>query len=224
MARLWCCESAEAAEHAALYGAMADWLWQQIRYPIATRTPMRNALITFGSTLLAVVVALFGFQAWQQREARIEREAVEKQQREAVARSEELATKLANEERAIAAVRGDVVAASGARVAVAEYYMSQGRMPATNAEAGLPEPTRYRGASLRSLSIGEGGRIVLTFDAATGHEGGTIEIIPDLAGIEAMGMQWHCTTRDYPWIVRALPSCEYAGSRTITTPATTGKP
>ncbi|MBN8482842.1 MAG: pilin [Xanthomonadales bacterium] len=169
---------------------------------------MRHALITFGASLLGAAIALFGWGAWQQREARLEREATEKLEREAKARGDALAATLAAEQRAIEAVRGDVVAASAARVAVAEYYMSNLRTPATNAEAGLPESAKYRGASLRSLSVGEGGRLVLTFDAVSGRDGGTIEFVPDLGGVEAMGMQWHCTTRDYPWIARALPSCE----------------
>lgn len=182
-------------------------------------TAMRNALITFGSTLLAVAIGLFAWGAWQQREARLEREAEEKLQREAMARGDALALKLAAEQRAIEAIRSDIVAASAARVAVAEYYLSNLRMPATNAEAGLPEPEKYRGASLRSLSIGEGGRLVLTFDETSGRDGGTIEIAPDLAGIEAMGMQWHCTTKDYAWIVRALPSCEYIEGSTAAPPS-----
>ncbi len=183
---------------------------------------MRHALITFGASLLGVAVALFAWGAWQQREARLEREAVEKLQREAMARGDELAARLAAEERAIAAVRGDIVAASAARVAVAEYYMSNLRMPASNAEAGLPEPAQYRGGSLRSLVIGEGGRIVMSFDATSGKDGGTIELVPDLAGIEAMGMQWRCTTKDYAWIVRALPSCEFIEGQGTTAASVTG--
>ncbi len=170
---------------------------------------MRHGLITFGITLLAVVVALFGFQAWQQRAQDRERETVERTQREAELRGRALQERLAVEQRAIEAIRSDVVAIASAKVAITEHYMSLGRMPLTNAEAGLPAPDKYRGHSLLSLSIGDGGRIVLAFDALSGRDGGIIEFIPDLGGTEAMGVQWHCATGDFPQIVRALPSCEY---------------
>ena len=172
---------------------------------------MRNALITFFASALGVIVVLFGYQAWQQREAELERDAVERTQREAVLRGQSLQDQVAAEQRAIEAIRNDIVAISSVKVAITEHYMSIGRMPLTNAEAGLPEPAEYRGRSLRSLSIGDDGRIVLEFDGLWGHDGGIIEFVPDLGGTEAMGVQWHCATSDYPQIMRALPSCDYAG-------------
>lgn len=174
---------------------------------------MRNAVITFVAAALGVVVALFGHEYWwKQRESRLEREAEVLAQRDAVARGESMANRLAAEERAIAAMQGDVIAASSARTAVAESYYNHGRMPTANAAAGLHEPDEYRGRSLRSLTVGEGGRIVLVFDAGSGREGGTIEFVPDLAEVEATGFQWNCVTRDYPWIARLLPLCEYLGT------------
>ncbi len=107
------------------------------------------------------------------------------------------------------AIANDVSAVSGARMAIAEFYMSSGRMPATNAEAGLPAAETYKGQSLVSMKIVEGGTMLLTFDAASGVDRGTIEWQPDLTGIESMGMQWHCQTHDYAQIVRALPNCAY---------------
>ncbi len=174
---------------------------------------MRTALITFLASALGVVVVLSGYEFfWKQREARLEREAEIQAQRDAVARGDAMAARLMAEERAIAAMHGDIVVASSARVAVAEAYFNTARMPVTNAGAGLPEPAEYRGRSLRSLSVGADGRLVLVFDAQSGHEGGTIEFIPELGGPEAMGMQWRCETRDYSWIRRVLPTCEYLGA------------
>ena len=120
-----------------------------------------------------------------------------------------------DEERALSAIANDFTAVSGARLAISEFYMSNGRMPATNAEAGLPAPETYKGQSLMSLKVSDSGAILLTFDADSGVEGGTIEWLPDLTGIESMGLQWHCQTHDYPQIVRALPSCAYVAAGQI---------
>lgn len=170
---------------------------------------MRNALITFIAAALGVIVSMFGYQAWQRHEAELEKSANEQAEQQALKQGIALDQQIAAEQRAIEAIRNDVVAISGAKLSIAEFYMSTGRMPVKNAEAGLPEPEKYRGRSLHTLSLGDDGRIVLEFDALSGHDGGVIELVPDLAGIEAMGMQWRCTTRDFPQIVRALPACSY---------------
>ncbi len=184
----------------------------------------RNALIAFAASLSAVVVTLFGWQAWLQHQSRLEREVAESAQRVALTRGNGLVDQLVAEERAIETVRGDLVAASMARTAVAEVYPASGRMPASNAAAGLPDPVHYRGGSMYSLSVGEGGRIVMSFDATSGKEGGTIELLPDLAGVEAMGVEWHCTTADYAWIGRALPSCEFIAEQATGAPLESESP
>ena len=170
---------------------------------------MRHALITFLASALGVVAVLVGHGAWQRHAAERDRAAIERAHAQAEQRGRELERQVAAEQRAIEAIRSDVVATAAAKVAVAEFYLSTGRMPQTNAEAGLPASTEYRGRSLRSLSIGNDGRIVLEFDALSGRDGGVIELVPDLGGAEAMGVQWHCTTGHYPQIVRALPSCTH---------------
>jgi hypothetical protein len=186
---------------------------------------MRNALITFATTIAGVLVALLAWHAWERREADMERAADERVREEAEQRGRSLEERVVAEQRAIEAIRSDVVAIAAAKVAITESYHTMGRMPLDNAAAGLPEPAAYRGRSLRSLSIGSGGRIVLEFDALSGKDGGVIDFVPDLAGIEAMGVQWRCTTRDYAWIARALPSCEYdAPPAASAVPATTETP
>ena len=112
-------------------------------------------------------------------------------------------------DRASLLMRQDLAAAAAMRVAVAEYYASMGKMPATNAEAGLPAPDQYRGKSLRSATLLPGGRIELAFDAQSGIDGGRVLLVPDLAHANAMGIQWRCETPDYPLIQRAVPLCDY---------------
>lgn len=170
---------------------------------------MRQAIITFIATFLGAVIALFVYRYYERHEAEQERGEALLQHQETVRSGAQLDDMVIAQERAVEAIRSDVVAAAMARTALVEFYLSTGRMPSSNAEAGLPEPSKYRGRSLRSLTLGEAGHIMLEFDALSGRDGGIIEFVPDLGGTEAMGVQWHCTTRDFPQIVRALPSCDY---------------
>ncbi len=106
-------------------------------------------------------------------------------------------------------IREDLVVAAAMRVAIAEYYTTTAKMPATNSEAGLPAPDQYRGKSLKSATVLAGGHIELVFDAQSGVEGGRVLLAPDTTHEDAMGIQWSCETRDYPLIKRVSPTCEY---------------
>lgn len=170
---------------------------------------MRHGLITFFAALAGVLVALFSFHLYQRFAADRERAAIDAEQQARIKQGRQLVERSIADERAVAAIRNDVAAAAMARLAIAEYYMSNGRMPASNAEAGLPAPETYRGHALRSMTVAGDGSMVLEFDAASGVDGGRIEWQPDLAGIESMGMQWRCSTHDFPQIARALPDCAY---------------
>lgn len=170
---------------------------------------MRHGLITFFAALSGVLVALFSFHLYEKFAADRERAAESAEQQARIEQGRQLVERTIADERAVAAIRNDISAASMARVAITEYYMTNGRMPASNAEAGLPAPDTYKGQALRSMTVAEDGSMVLEFDAGSGVEGGRIEWRPDLAGIESMGIQWHCSTRDYAQIARALPGCEY---------------
>lgn len=178
---------------------------------------MRHALITILASFVGVMAALFAFYSWRDAEDARTRAAAETEQQARLEQGRQLRERTLGEERAMLAIVNDVAAVSGVRVAIADVYLSSGRMPASNADAGLPEPPTYKGQSLVSLQVVEGGTILLTFDANSGVEGGVIEWQPDLGGIESMGMQWQCLTHDYPLIVRALPTCTYAPAGQVET-------
>ncbi len=122
---------------------------------------------------------------------------------------------------------GDLQAVSGMRTAVAEYYQAMGKLPANQAELGLPAPERYRGKSLKSATVLADGSIDLVFDAASGVEGGRIRLIADLSHADAMGIQWRCETADYPQIKRAISTCDYvaptAGKSQLAAPPVSGE-
>lgn len=110
---------------------------------------------------------------------------------------------------ALLRLQEDFLAVQSVRLAVAETYVSLGRMPVDNAAAGLHEPERYRGHTLRSARVKADGSILLVFDAASGVDGGRILLIPDLSSVETMGLHWRCSTPSYPLIKRVIPLCDY---------------
>lgn len=115
-------------------------------------------------------------------------------------------------------IREDLLVVSAMRVAIAEYYASMGKMPATHADAGMPAPDQYRGKSLKSAAMLPDGRIELVFDAQSGVDGGRVLFVPNLAHVEAMGIRWSCETPDYPLIKRALPTCDYKPADAVYAP------
>ncbi|HUD42980.1 MAG TPA: pilin [Dokdonella sp.] len=174
---------------------------------------MRHALITFVSSLLGVLAALLAYRYLAPllpgTAVTALAASADPLRPPALRPGQALDETMIGEERAIEAIRGDLIAIAGVKTAVTEYHHVHGRMPASNAEAGLLDAQAYRGRSLRALSVGPGGRIELVFDALSGRDGGVIAFVPDLAAAGAVGVIWRCTTADYPRIVRTLPSCEY---------------
>lgn len=176
---------------------------------------MRHTLITVVASFIGVIAALFAFYSYRDAADARARAAADAEHQARLEQGRELRERTLDEERALSAIVNDVSAVTGARVAIAEFYMSNGRMPATNEEAGLSAPETYKGQSLVSMKIVDGGTMLLTFDAVSGVDGGTIEWQPDLDGIESMGLQWHCQTHDYAQIVRILPNCAYVAAGQI---------
>jgi pilin len=199
---------------------------------------MRNAIVMFANTLLAVVAALLLYHHFVDRAGREqllarmhedneatkrELDRVVKEQagiRDALTKSPDMAS--AADEKSLL-IRSDFSAASGSmKTAIAEYYMNSAKLPASNAAAGLPAADQYRGKSLKSATVTADGSIEFVFDADSGVDGGRIRLIPDISRAEAMGVQWRCESADYPLLKRALPACEYrpAGqiSQAVTAP------
>jgi hypothetical protein len=142
--------------------------------------------------------------------ARAQLERVAKEQEQIRRTLGEAQTTLAGSaDRTSLSMREDMVLVAGMRTALAEAYMSMGRMPANAAEAGLSPPEQYRGKMLKSAALLADGTIELVFDAQSGVDGGRVRFVPDLTHANATGIQWRCETGDYPLIARAAPTCEY---------------
>ncbi len=76
--------------------------------------------------------------------------------------------------------------ASQAKTAVAEYYQSQGSLPATNTQAGLA--TSVTGTNVSQVSVGASGVITITTSIA--GVTGNIDFAPT---VNSSGITWVCT-------------------------------
>ena len=175
---------------------------------------MRNAIAMFVGALLAMAVALLGYHfliGVRQQDrlvASVDRLAMEQEQIRRML-SETKESLAAADDRASLLVRDDLRIVEGLKVALIEYYMSKGKLPATHAEFGAPEPERYRGKSLRSARALPDGSIELVFDSNSGVDGGRILLRADFSHADVGNVAWHCESADYPLIKRVSPVCEY---------------
>lgn len=77
-----------------------------------------------------------------------------------------------------------------AKTAVTEYYLAQGSLPATNSQAGMDDPTDYRGTVVESVTV-VNGVVTVKFDD-DGLQDGTFVFTPSTA--DAGSVSWTCTT------------------------------
>lgn len=190
---------------------------------------LRSTIMMFATTLLAVVAALVGYHYVFERGSREQILARMQEDREATRLALDRVTNEQADLRASLvkatrsggamdersqAIRGDFAAATGSmKTAIAEYYQTMGRLPASNVEIGLPAPGEYRGKSLKSATVANG-VVELEFNADSGIDGGRIRLVPDLSRADAMGLQWRCESADFAQINDVLPACAYVPGAT----------
>ncbi len=86
--------------------------------------------------------------------------------------------------------------ASGARAAVWEFVANNGRLPASNASAGLPSETSITGQYVTQVQvIAKGIEITYGGKANVLLQGKTIVVEPDFAGGQG-SVRWTCTGGD----------------------------
>lgn len=127
------------------------------------------------------------------------RNEVAKQQRQATTRKEKF---LAASFRAEGLQMG-----ATAKLAIAEHYMATGKLASSNAQVGLPAPAQFKGRSVRSMRISEGGVITLTYDAKSGIDGGAIQLVPEHT--LSSRLRWRCVSPDFHDIAETIPQCSY---------------
>ena len=80
--------------------------------------------------------------------------------------------------------------ASAGKTAVSEFFASTGRLPTSNASAGLATAASIKGNTVRSVTVGTGGGISVVF-SGNPIEADTIILLPTTA---AGGVKWACDT------------------------------
>lgn len=188
----------------------------------------KRLLQHFVVTLVAVAVALLVYDHFRQPDIRAARQQTaalaaqtEDLHNQATALSEKASAleSQVSEQRRKAAERKDkyltasyrasgLADAGSFRTAVVEYYFTHGEFPASNEQARLQAPEEYGSRALRAMAISKGGVITLTYDARSGVDGGTIQLIPE-AG-HSGGPRWTCVTSDFAYIAETIPQCSYS--------------
>lgn len=82
--------------------------------------------------------------------------------------------------------------AAGAKGAVTEYYVSQGVMPTSNALAGLPDSGDMTGNAVKTVAVGAGGAITVTFNSKVTDDA-TLVLVPSVASTGGT-ITWTCNT------------------------------
>ena len=90
------------------------------------------------------------------------------------------------------------------KVALSEYYMSNGRWPTNAQEAGLGAPESLAGGAVARIDVGPDGVVIVTLNDRL-VSGATLRLTPDAtrSGI----VNWHCTTAGADVLPRYLPAC-----------------
>lgn len=106
-----------------------------------------------------------------------------------------------------AAVGEGLQLASQIKAQVVEFYLQEGVWPNSNAALGLSAPEQYRGRSLRSMQVQDGGVIRLAYE-----ESGEVRLRPQ-ADVAGNRISWQCLTGSYPDIASLIPQCRYTGGK-----------
>lgn len=96
-------------------------------------------------------------------------------------------------------------AAGSVKTAVAEYFITYGKWPTSNREAGISDPGSYKADNLSAITVLPDGRIRMTF-----VDNGKQQQVW-LHGLvnKAMQVLWKCTTPDIADIAKLIPACAY---------------
>ncbi|MDP2565124.1 pilin [Pseudoalteromonas marina] len=82
--------------------------------------------------------------------------------------------------------------AASAKGAVTEYYVSEGAMPSSNADAGLPTSTTMTGNAVKSVAVSGAGNITVTFTSKVTDDA-TLILVPTVPSGGGT-ITWTCDT------------------------------
>ncbi|MDO8331512.1 MAG: pilin [Fluviicoccus sp.] len=101
--------------------------------------------------------------------------------------------------------------ASSVKVQVAEYYMTEGKLPSSNAMLGLPHAKEYVRNAIIGLEVQTDGTIVVKYNEKSGVKNGELRLKPDVSKMH-MGIAWLCLSPSFRDIATWAPGCRYTGS------------
>lgn len=92
------------------------------------------------------------------------------------------------------------------RVALTEYYQTNGRWPTDADEAGLPSPSEMRGGAVRTVTLGAQGAVTIALDDRFGA-GSVIVLKPDANAASGI-VDWNCEVKGDRALKQAMPRCK----------------
>lgn len=113
-------------------------------------------------------------------------------------------TAISDNERA-ALIMDAVRRATMYRVALTEYYQTNGRWPQDADEAGLPSPEEARGGAVQAVELDRHGVVTVRLDGRFGRDG-TLVLRPTANGATGT-IDWRCEVRGGPELKKTLPRC-----------------
>jgi Pilin (bacterial filament) len=96
--------------------------------------------------------------------------------------------------------------ASMFRVALTEYYQTNGRWPTDADEAGLPSPSEMRGGAVRTVTLGAQGAVTIALDDRFGV-GSVVILKPDVNAASGI-VDWNCEVKGDAALKQAMPRCK----------------
>jgi type IV pilus assembly protein PilA len=94
------------------------------------------------------------------------------------------------------------------RVALTEYFQTNGRWPRSVEDAGLPSPDEMRGPGVKSISLGERGAVIVLLDDALAANGKVV-LRPNVNTATGI-VDWSCELEGDANLKTLLPRCERA--------------
>ena len=97
---------------------------------------------------------------------------------------------------------------SAIRTNVTEYFITSSKLPNSNADLKLPQPSAYRSSLVESISILPNGFIETKLNRNAIKSGGTIYFKP-LVNFETYFIEWKCLSPDIKQIAKIAQICTY---------------
>jgi type IV pilus assembly protein PilA len=102
-----------------------------------------------------------------------------------------------------------IASAAMFKVAVTEFYFSEGRLPFSNSQIGMSEPSSYANEALRAISVGSGGVVTLHLNEKLAAPAKTAEVnLQPVPSKDGRLDKWQCSSNAGRDIQTMLSACK----------------